>query len=571
MNLTILNKAVLSAVLLTTSVALSAQVGLATDAELSSQQDSAQVSVPATTPNTTPLRPIRTLDTAGFGVASTYLPVIEAERLREHVYVLASDSLQGRETGTEGQRLAAAYLERQLRNMGYGAVDALGGTYQQEIALAATSWERVRLEIEDQTYRHLRDFYAFPSESVRQVGSTDEVVFLGYGIDTTTYSDYTRAGDLQGKVVVVLGGEPFTEDGLSLITGTADTSAWTLNGIASKRAAALARGVRTLLVVEPRMQRAVMNNRARILDNSMQAVDLTPSSDSLNVVYISPGVLEQLVGKRRGRVIKARRRALKGSPAKPVAIRTNLVLDLVPERRTVTGTNVLGYLPGSDPTVADELVVVSAHYDHLGTRGESVFNGADDNASGSATIMGLAEAFAKARDEGQGPRRSVLLLWVSGEEKGLLGSAYYAARPVFPLETTVADVNIDMIGRYDEAHADSNAYIYVIGAGRISPDLDSLTRAMNEVNDPYELDYTFDAEDDPNRFYYRSDHYNFARSGIPSVFFFSGVHEDYHRPTDTPDKLDYEKMQRVGRHAFLIAWNLANREVDLNRLEDLEN
>jgi len=276
-------------------------------------------------------------------------------------------------------------------------------------------------------------------------------------------------------------------------------------------------------------------------------------------------VLSALVGNRRRAVVRARKRMAKRGRSQAVTLPAELRTELQPLNYSLTGSNVLGYIRGRDAELADELIVVSAHYDHLGQRGERVFNGADDNASGTSTVLEIAEAFAAAQRAGMGPRRSVLALLVSGEEKGLLGSEFYAAHPVFPLEQTIADINIDMIGRYDEAHADSSAYIYVIGAGRISPDLDSVTRAMNAAYSKYELDYTFDAEDDPNRFYYRSDHYNFAKNGVPSVFFFSGVHEDYHRPTDTPDKLDYEKMSIVGRHAFLIAWNLANREAALNR------
>ncbi len=272
-----------------------------------------------------------------------------------------------------------------------------------------------------------------------------------------------------------------------------------------------------------------------------------------------------MIGGKRRKVVKARKRLVKDGVLKPVELPGRLDLTLEIDHRRLDGSNVLAYVRGADPALADELVVVSAHYDHLGMRGGTMFPGADDNASGSSTVLEIAEAFSEAVRAGQGPKRSVLMLWVSGEEKGLLGSQYYAEHPVFPLETTVADINIDMIGRYDEAHADSIAYIYVIGAGRISSDLDAVTRGMNRFSDNFELDYTFDAEDDPNRFYFRSDHYNFAKNGIPSVFFFSGVHDDYHRPGDTPDKLDYDKMDTVGRHAFMIAWNLANRPGDPER------
>jgi Zn-dependent M28 family amino/carboxypeptidase len=206
------------------------------------------------------------------------------------------------------------------------------------------------------------------------------------------------------------------------------------------------------------------------------------------------------------------------------------------------------------------LIVVTGHYDHLGMRGDDIFNGADDNGSGTSTVLDIAEAFAAARDQGQGPRRSILFMLVTGEEKGLLGSRYYVEHPVFPLEQTVANVNVDMIGRVDEAHADNPNYVYVIGADRLSTELHEINEAANARYTELELDYTFNAEDDPNQYYYRSDHYNFAERGIPAIFYFSGVHEDYHRPGDTADKIMYDKTATIGRLIFHTISELANRD-----------
>lgn len=515
-------------------------------------------------------RPTRAIDTVGLAAGAPYAASITADELRELAYALASDEFQGRETGTEGQRRAARYLAGHLAEMNLPRVGADDG-YEQPIALESARWTKTALDVGDEDYTHGKEYYAFPTEAYDIDVEDDDVVYLGYGIRAPGYDDYARAGDLEGRVAVVLAGEPFRTDGTSIVTGTRDTSAWSADD-SRKRAAAEEAGLAVLFIVEPEFQRKLAANRSRVIEPGMTPVppdrlgerDLEASGT--NVLHISPAVFEAMLGKRRRKVVKTRERVVRrGRSGKAVKLPREVELKLEVERERLQGSNVLAYFPGTDPEVADELVVVSAHYDHLGMRGTDIFYGADDNASGSSTVMEIAEAFDLAHDAGEGPRRSVLMLWVSGEEKGLLGSEYYADYPVFPLETTVADINIDMIGRYDEAHADSAAYIYVIGAGRISPDLDSVTRAMNRFSADYALDYTFDAPDDPNRFYYRSDHYNFAKSGIPSVFFFSGVHEDYHRPGDTPDKLDYEKMATVGRHAFLIAWNLANREGDLNR------
>ncbi len=513
--------------------------------------------------------PVRSIDTLGLAAAMPFAKTITAAELRTTAYILASDSLQGRETGTDGQRRAARFLSKQVAALGLPTLGSTG-TYEQPIALASAVWDTTGLTVDGKEFKLMKDFYAFPAESRDISLATDEVVFLGYGIDDPAHNDYAAAGDLRGRVAVVLGGEPFREDGTSLITETRDTSAWSADD-SRKRAAAEKAGLAALLIVEPAIQKALMANTSRVIERGLRTVDpamvgtAEPGAQTVDIVHVSPKIFEALIGRKRRKVIKARKRIAGGRSTQAVDLpgRLNLTLDI--DHRRLEGSNVLAYVRGSDPALADELVVVSAHYDHLGMRNGTMFPGADDNASGSSTVLEIAEAFAEAAGAGQGPKRSVLMLFVSGEEKGLLGSRYYAEHPVFPLETTVADINIDMIGRYDEAHADSSAYIYVIGAGRISSDLDAVTRGMNRFTDDYALDYTFDAEDDPNRFYFRSDHYNFAKNGIPSVFFFSGVHEDYHRPGDTPDKLDYDKMATVGRHAFLIAWNLANRPGVLNR------
>jgi Zn-dependent M28 family amino/carboxypeptidase len=205
-------------------------------------------------------------------------------------------------------------------------------------------------------------------------------------------------------------------------------------------------------------------------------------------------------------------------------------------------------------------VVVSAHYDHLGKRGESIYHGADDNGSGTSTVLEITQAMVEAKKKGIGPRRSVLCLLMTGEEKGLLGSKYYVTFPIFPLEKTVADINIDMVGRVDEKYKDNPNYIYVIGADKLSSDLHNINEEVNKTYTNLTLDYTYNDENDPNRYYYRSDHYNFAEQGIPAIFYFNGTHDDYHMPSDTVDKINFEKMAKIGKLAFYTAWEIANRD-----------
>ena len=227
--------------------------------------------------------------------------------------------------------------------------------------------------------------------------------------------------------------------------------------------------------------------------------------------------------------------------------------------------NVLAYIEGTEKP--EELLVISAHLDHVGVHDGKIYNGADDDGSGTVALLEIAEAFKKAKEAGLGPKRSILFLHVTGEEKGLYGSRFYAENPVFALENTIANINIDMIGRVDPEHKDNENYIYVIGADRLSTELDDeVTRAKSMIAD-FSYDYKYNDRNDPQRIYYRSDHYNFAKNGIPSVFFFSGIHEDYHQPTDTPDKINYPLMTKRTKLIFHAAWNLVNRDerIKVNR------
>jgi Zn-dependent M28 family amino/carboxypeptidase len=219
--------------------------------------------------------------------------------------------------------------------------------------------------------------------------------------------------------------------------------------------------------------------------------------------------------------------------------------------------NIWAYIEGSEKP--DEVLVISAHYDHVGIKNGDIYNGADDDGSGTVAVMEMAKAFAKAKKDGHGPKRSILFLHVTGEEHGLHGSRYYSENPLFPIANTIADINIDMIGRRDVEHAQTNNYVYVIGADRLSSDLHNAVVSQNEKYTKVALDFKFNDPKDPNHFYERSDHYNFAKHGIPAVFFFNGVHEDYHGKGDEPEKIEYDALTKRTKLAFVVAWDLANR------------
>jgi Zn-dependent M28 family amino/carboxypeptidase len=262
--------------------------------------------------------------------------------------------------------------------------------------------------------------------------------------------------------------------------------------------------------------------------------------------------------------------AAKAGTLKAKSYDTELLLDFKKSQIIDQSSNVLGLLEGTDK--ADEYLVLTAHYDHNGKRDTVIYYGADDDGSGTVSIIELAEAFAKAKQEGKGPRRSILFMTVSGEEKGLWGSAYYSDHPVFPLEKTTANLNIDMIGRIDPKRkiGDSTNYVYVVGDDKLSSDLRPISESVNKKYTKLELDYKYNDPKDTERIYFRSDHYNFARKGVPIIFYFNGTHADYHRPTDTPDKINYDIMEKRARFVFYTAWEMANRNDMLKRDIKLE-
>ncbi|AEH02036.1 M28 family peptidase [Lacinutrix sp. 5H-3-7-4] len=232
--------------------------------------------------------------------------------------------------------------------------------------------------------------------------------------------------------------------------------------------------------------------------------------------------------------------------------------NFLPEKITTDSENVIAFIKGEEKP--DEVIIVSGHLDHLGIENEEIYFGADDNGSGSMAILEIAQAFKMAENDGYRPKRSILFLHLTAEEIGLQGSLYYTQNPKFELSKTIANLNIDMIGRVDKHHNNNPNYIYVIGADRISKELNFINEKTNNAFTNLELDYKYNAENDRNRYYFRSDHYNFAKHNIPVIFYFNGTHDDYHKPTDTPEKINYPLLAKRSKLIFATAWQLANRD-----------
>lgn len=480
---------------------------------------------------------------------------ITGEDIKAHLSILASDEYEGRETGEDGNNKAADYIADQFKGMGL-APTGLENTYFQPVIFSSTGWKDTELFVGETKYKHLWDYLAYPGafESIKNYEES-EILFLGYGIDDPAYSDY-KGKMVKGKTIMIYNGEP-NKGGVNFITGNSNPSVWG-NNTTKKLELAKSKGVEMVYIVNNDIKAFLMENRKYLIGSSLQLGDIREQSQNLMPhAYISTTMAEEMIGKNKRKVSKAVAKMSKKGKSKSIKLPTTVTGSYENYINLLEGQNVLGFVEGTD--LKDEVIVVSAHYDHLGKRNKDIFNGADDNGSGTSTVLDIASAFQQAKLADKGPRRSILFLLVTGEEKGLLGSQWYAENPTVPLENIVANVNVDMIGRIDTEH-DHDNYIYVIGSDRISTDLHKINEQMNDQYIQMELDYTYNSEEDPNRYYYRSDHYNFAERGIPAIFYFSGVHEDYHRPTDTVEKILFDKVERTGRLIFQTTWELANRD-----------
>ena len=486
-----------------------------------------------------------------------FAATINVADLRAHESVLTADSLEGRETGTVGNLKAAQYIARYFEKLGLPKVGDNG--YFQRMVYTNDGWNSLGMTINDHSYRAQFNFYALPATNALLADgkiTASEILFLGYGIDDRRYSDYRKA-DVKGKIILINLGEPMDKDSISVISKSKTPSDWTTDP-KRKLATAFQKGVRAVLFIDPKLSEDMQINRNQYTRSIVGDVEL-PDGKLCNNLFISPDMTKEIIGQNTEGYAAARQKCAEGKP-RNLTLPCQLTVSMNKFFKQLTGNNVLAYIEGSDPILKNQLVVVSAHYDHLGMRGKEIYHGADDNASGSSSVLEIVEALVEAKKQGKQPRRSILCLLMTGEEKGLLGSKYYVNHPVFPLENTVADVNIDMVGRVDAKHKDDPNYIYVIGADKLSSDLDKINTEQNAKYTQLALDYTYNDENDPNRYYYRSDHYNFAERGVPAIFYFNGTHEDYHRPTDTMDKINFEKMTTIARLAFFTAWEIANRD-----------
>jgi len=463
---------------------------------------------------------------------------ITESELKDHLYTYASDAFEGRETGTKGQKTAVEYLKAHYKSLQIAPAQA-NGDYEQDIELVLKKLPKGQLTINGQSMENGSGIMAYAAFEF----SNTPIVYVGYGLNTPQHNDY-QGVDVRGKIVLAKAGAPMLP---ALADGSTNDWAKQSEGLERKQKAAFEQGAVGFIYwdeaafarLKRRFDYMKQNDSGRM---SIKALESQASAmvyvDQAKALLLHPSIAESAEATDLGSV-EARIKS---------------------EDLPIDSENVVAFIPGSE--FPEQYVVISSHLDHVGVLADgSVNNGADDDGSGSVALLEIAEAFKLASDAGQGPRRSVVFLHVTGEEKGLLGSQYYTdVAPVFPLNKTIVNLNIDMIGRIDPERKGDRNYVYLIGSDKLSTELHELSEAVNKKFMGIELDYTYNDENDPNRFYYRSDHYNFAKNNIPIIFYFNGTHEDYHKPSDTPDKINYDLLTNRTRLVFHTAWEVANRD-----------
>lgn len=488
-----------------------------------------------------------------------YAVTITQESSKTHLTILSSKEYEGRGTGQPGGMKTANYIAEQFKQ--YGLDPIVNDSYFQPVALLKTSYKVEEFAIGTRKLTNGLDFFVQGDNSFENFDAS-EIVFLGYGIQDPKYNELAGT-DIKGKVVLLLNeGEPVDQKGHSLITGGTTKSSWSSNRF--KR-------IQELLKLQPKLILATGTEAEQTIKTANNRniggrfeLDENPTAphNSLQktpVVHITQLIADEILNTSKLSLQQFKNTtnhsATPSAITIPLAVRTKM--GILSEK--LDDPNVLGLVEGTD--LKDEIVVVCGHYDHDGILPDGTFfPGADDNGSGTVAVLELARAFAQAKKDGHGPRRSILFIGLAAEERGLLGSKYYVENPILPLQNTIACINIDMIGRIDDKHLDGDHnYIHVIGANKLSSELKPIVEKANEGTQ-LKLDYTYDDPSDPLRLYYRSDHYNFAKKGIPSLFFFSGLHPHYHTPEDTVDKIDFPMMVKREHLIFHTTWDMANRD-----------
>lgn len=498
--------------------------------------------------------------------AIKFSKAINPENAYKHLSILASDAFEGRETGTKGAWMAADYIRDYFKSLGLkGPAD---GGYFQKIDLANYSVSKSMFTINGQPKEAYKDFL-ITSNSVGLDGftfSANDIVFVGYGLVNDAYNDYEGI-NIEGKVVLMFAsGNPTTKEGEKLDRRQA------MMARSKKMSYLVQNKAKAVILIDPSLDNMsadrkasyeggsnVMKTQANIdrMKNQKPFTSISISTVTANEIFKAAGTSIDAIQKKIAETKKPASQTLN------VAISSSAMKKETPVRCE----NVLGFLEGSDPILKKEILVLTGHYDHIGITPDvegpdKINNGADDDGSGTTGVLLMAKAFTDAKKAGKGSKRSILFMTVVGEEKGLWGSEWYSENPVFPIANTIADLNTDMIGRIGEEYLgkpDSANYIYSVGSNMLSSELGKLSERVNATYTKMKLDYKYDDPKDTERIYYRSDHYNFAKMGIPIIFYYDGMLlQDYHRPGDEVSKINFPLLTKRAKLTYFTAWELAN-------------
>lgn len=483
---------------------------------------------------------------------------ITAAQLRDYLFFVASDEMEGRDTPSRGLDLTAKFIGLNLSRWGYKPVGD-DGTFFQKIPLQSrrVDADRTSGEFNGQPLKVGTDFIARPVDGK----AAGQLVFVGYGLMVKSKGiDPYQGIDVRDKIMVVIEGMPrglgFSDfrgrEGVDFIR----PETWAKQNGA--RGIVLIPGSMTISSWGQRHQQSLAASRPTMPNGRLSTIPTIVASENLATRLLEGEQIDYETLKKQvadGNIGPS----FALSAPKKVDFSVGVTVD------TVMTQNVVAVFEGTDPVLKQEYVAIGAHYDHVGVgqpdkNGDRIFNGADDDGSGTVAVLAIAEALAR----GPRPKRSVLFVWHTGEEKGLWGSEWITDHPVVPLDKIITQLNVDMIGRSRgagdtdprNANLTGPAEIYVIGSKMMSSELGALSEKVNDSFQKLTFNYKYDDPNDTERFFFRSDHYNYARKGIPIIFYFDGVHADYHRQSDSPDKIDYQKMERVTRAIFAQLWKL---------------
>jgi hypothetical protein len=490
---------------------------------------------------------------------------ITAAQLRNYLEFIASDELEGRDTPSRGLDIAAMFIAQHLKSWGIKPAGD-NGTYFQRVPLKRNKIDALntRLELNGQNFNYGEDFYS--TMTAANIPASN-IVYVSHGwvIKSKNINAY-QGIDVKDKIIVVVNSLPkgITPNDLQGKAG----EDWF-----SPSLYAQANGARAVIAF------GTFNNLAnwqgtRWGQTEKGVVTFGNPQNQITVptITISPRLINVLFQGEKSNGANVYNKAITQDFVEPFDLNPakKLSLNTVLKTEDTFTQNVVGVLEGSDANLKNEYVAIGAHYDHVGTNpfwngADKIWNGADDDGSGTVSVLNIAEAFAKGA---QRPKRSILFIWHAGEEKGLWGSDYFTDHPTVPIDKIITELNIDMIGRYqnpgDENHPRNKnlpkqGEVFLIGSKMMSTELGELSEATNKSFLNLSFNYKYDDPNDPEQYFYRSDHYNYARKGVPIIFYMDGDHADYHQPSDSVEKINFEQMEKVARTIMATGWELANR------------